>query len=48
LINTALGIGSSAFAIIFYNIFTSKIDTLTYNIDEVGFSIIQTFGSKSK
>jgi biopolymer transport protein ExbB len=48
LINTALGIGSSAFAIIFYNIFTSKIDNLTYNIDEVGFSIIQTFGSKSK
>lgn len=48
LINTALGIGSSAFAIIFYNVFTSKIDGLTYNIDEVGFSIIQTFGSKSK
>jgi biopolymer transport protein ExbB len=46
LINTALGIGSSAFAIIFYNIFTSRIDNLTYNIDEVGFSIIQTFGSK--
>jgi len=48
LINTALGIGSSAFAIIFYNLFTSKIDNLTYSIDEVGFSIIQTFGSKSK
>lgn len=48
LINTALGIGSSAFAIIFYNIFTSKIDNLTYSIDEVGFSIIQTFGSKTK
>jgi biopolymer transport protein ExbB len=48
LINTALGIGSSAFAIIFYNLFTSKIDNLTYSIDEVGFSIIQTFGSKSR
>jgi biopolymer transport protein ExbB len=48
LINTALGIGSSAFAIIFYNLFTSKIDNLTYSIDEVGFSIIQTFGAKSK
>ena len=48
LINTALGIGSSAFAIIFYNLFTSKIDNLTYSIDEVGFSIIQTFGSKTK
>ncbi|MBT1712633.1 MotA/TolQ/ExbB proton channel family protein, partial [Fulvivirgaceae bacterium PWU5] len=30
LINTALGIGTSALAIIFYNYFTSKIDTLTY------------------
>lgn len=48
LINTALGIGSSAFAIIFYNLFTSKIDTLTYNIDEVGFSILANFGSANK
>lgn len=48
LINTALGIGGSAFAIVFYNLFTSKIDGLTYSIDEVGFSIIQTFGSKTK
>jgi biopolymer transport protein ExbB len=43
LINTALGISSSAFAIIFYNLFTSKIDTLTYSIDEVGFSIAENF-----
>jgi biopolymer transport protein ExbB len=48
LINTALGIGGSAFAIMFYNYFTSKIDTLTYNIDEVGFSIIANFGAVSK
>jgi biopolymer transport protein ExbB len=48
LINTALGIGSSALAIIAYNFFTSKIDTLTYSIDEVGFSIMQNFGAKSK
>lgn len=47
LINTALGIGTSAFAIISYNFFTSKIDTLTYSIDEVGFSILQNFGSKN-
>jgi biopolymer transport protein ExbB len=48
LINTALGIGGSALAIISYNFFTSKIDTLTYSIDEVGFSIMQNFGAKSK
>lgn len=47
LINTALGIGTSAVAIICYNYFTSKIDTLTYSIDEIGFSIIQTFSSRN-
>ncbi|MBK9271465.1 MAG: MotA/TolQ/ExbB proton channel family protein [Saprospiraceae bacterium] len=46
LINTALGIGSSALAIIFYNYFTTKIDGMTYGIDEAGFSISQTFASK--
>jgi len=48
LINTALGIASSAFAIIFYNLFTSQIDTLTYSIDEVGFSINQNFAAHNK
>ena len=47
LINTALGIGTSALAIVAYNYFTSKIDTLTYSIDEVGFSIMQNFGAKN-
>jgi biopolymer transport protein ExbB len=46
LINTALGIGTSALAIIAYNYFTSKIDELTYSIDEVGFSIMQNFAAK--
>ena len=46
LINTALGIGSSAFAIIFYNFFTNRIDALTYRIDEAGYSLTQTFASK--
>ena len=46
LINTALGISGSAIAIIMYNFFTSKIDELTYSIDEAGFSIIQTFASQ--
>lgn len=43
LINTATGISTSALAIITYNFFTSKIDTLTYSIDEAGFSIAQTY-----
>jgi biopolymer transport protein ExbB len=48
LINTAIGIGTSAVAIIFYNVFTGMIDKLTYGIDEIGFSISQTFASKNK
>jgi biopolymer transport protein ExbB len=48
LINTALGIGTSAIAIIMYNYFTSKIDALTYGIDEAGYSIVQNFASKNK
>lgn len=46
LYNTALGIGTSAVAIIFYNFFTSRIDSLTYRIDEAGYSLTQTFAAK--
>ncbi len=46
LINTALGIGTSALAIISYNYFTSRIDGMTYGIDEAGFSISQTFAAR--
>jgi biopolymer transport protein ExbB len=48
LINTATGIGTSTVAIIMYNVLTSKIDKLTYAIDEAGFSIIQTYASTHK
>jgi biopolymer transport protein ExbB len=48
LINTALGIGTSAIAIILYNYFTTKIDALTYGIDEASYSIIQNFTAHSK
>jgi biopolymer transport protein ExbB len=48
LYNTALGIGTSAFAIIFYNIFTTKIDAITYGIDESGFTLTQSFVSQYK
>ncbi|MCC6411024.1 MAG: MotA/TolQ/ExbB proton channel family protein [Saprospiraceae bacterium] len=47
LINTALGIGTSALAIIFYNFFTSRIDSMTYRIDEAGYSLTQTFASRN-
>ncbi|MBF6608502.1 MAG: MotA/TolQ/ExbB proton channel family protein [Flavobacterium sp.] len=43
LINTATGILTSVLAIIAYNYFTSKIDTLTYAIDEAGSTIIGTY-----
>jgi biopolymer transport protein ExbB len=48
LYNTALGIGTSAFAIMFYNIFTTKIDGITYGIDESGFTLTQSFASLYK
>ena len=45
LINTAFGIATGAFAVISYNYYTNKIDNLTYAIDEIGFSIVQTFAA---
>ncbi len=48
LINTAFGISGSTLAIVFYNYFTSKIDGMTFKIDEVNFSIAQTFASTLK
>ena len=45
LINTAFGILTGALAVISYNYFTNKIDKLTYGLDEVGFSIVQTFAA---
>lgn len=41
LINTALGIATSTAAIWSYNYFTSRIDTLVFHIDEIGFTITQ-------
>lgn len=48
LVNTAIGISTSTVSIIMYNVFTSKIDGLTYAIDETGFSIVQTFAASHK
>jgi biopolymer transport protein ExbB len=43
-----MGITTSALSIVMYNVFTSKIDGLTYAIDETGFSIVQTFAASHK
>lgn len=48
LFNTALGIGTSAVAIIMYNVFTTKIDSITFGIDESGFTLTQSFASLYK
>ncbi len=48
LYNTALGIGTSAVAIIMYNLFTTKIDSITYGIDESGFTLTQSFAANYK
>jgi biopolymer transport protein ExbB len=48
LINTFLGILGSALAIILFNFFSTRIDALTYAMDEAGFSVSQTFAAKHK
>src|ERR1700728_3974095 len=48
LYNTALGIGTSAISIVFYNIFTTRIDAITYGIDESGFTLTQSFAALYK
>lgn len=48
LVNTLVGILSSALAIIFYNLFSNRVDQLTYAMDEAGFSIIGEFQSSGK
>lgn len=48
LYNTAMGIGTSAFALFFYNVFTTRIDGITHGIDESGFTLTQSFASLYK
>jgi biopolymer transport protein ExbB len=48
LYNTALGIGTSALAIVMYNVFTTRIDGITYGIDESGFTLTQSFAANYK
>jgi len=46
LINTVLGIIGAALAIIFYSLFTTKVDQMTHAMDEASFAIIQDFSKK--
>jgi biopolymer transport protein ExbB len=48
LYNTALGIATSSFALIMYNVFTTKIDSITFGIDESSFTLTQSFASQYK
>ncbi|WP_460686681.1 MotA/TolQ/ExbB proton channel family protein [Niabella aquatica] len=48
LYNTALGIGTSALALIIYNMLTTRIDSITYGIDESGFTLTQSFATLYK
>jgi biopolymer transport protein ExbB len=46
LVNTVSGITTSTIATVAYNYFTSRIDDMTYRIDEAGISIVETFNEK--
>ena len=48
LYNTAIGSGTSTLALIFYNMLTTRIDSITYGIDESGFTLTQSFASLYK
>jgi len=45
LVNTAFGITGSTLAIIFFNLFSARIDDYVFKIDEAGFSLTQTFAA---
>jgi len=42
------GIAPGAAAVIAYNYYTNKIDRLTFAIDELGFTIVETFKTTQK
>lgn len=48
LYNTALGIGTSFVAMLFYNFYTTLIDGVNYSIDESGFTLTQSFAASYK
>jgi biopolymer transport protein ExbB len=48
LVNTAFGITGSTLALIFYNYYQTRVDSMTFKMDEAGFSLAQTFSSSLK
>ncbi len=48
LINTALGIFASTISIIFFNLFSTKVDQMTHSMDEASFTIVQDFSANVK
>lgn len=46
LMNTAMGIGTGALAIISYSYFSGRVEDITNAVDEVGFAIGQTYTTK--
>lgn len=48
LVNTLVGILSSALAIMAYSFFSTRVDNITFAMDEAGFSIIQEFQTSGK
>lgn len=46
LINTLIGIVSSVVGIVAYNYFSTRVDSITYSMDEAGYSIIQSANAK--
>ena len=46
LMNTAMGIGTGALAIIFYSVFSQQVQNITNAVDEIGFAVGQTYTKK--
>ncbi len=46
LVNTAFGIIGSTLAIVSYNYYSNRIDSMTHSMDEAGYSIISNFQAK--
>lgn len=45
LYNTATGIATGALALMMYNVFTTRIDKITFGMDEAGYTLTQSFAS---
>ena len=46
--NTAMGIGTGALAIITYGYFSTKIENITNGVNEIGYTLGQTFTTRAK